>query len=45
MLVRAATAMGDQHQDIREHLPRDRDLGQLERDVAALPHHLGANLD
>jgi hypothetical protein len=36
---------GDEHQDILEHLPRSRDLGQLERDVAAMAHDLSADLD
>jgi hypothetical protein len=36
---------GDQRQDIGKHLPRHRDLGQLERDVAAVADHLGADLD
>ena len=36
---------GDEHQDFLEHLPRHRDLSQLEDDVAAVAHHLGADLD
>ena len=28
-----------------EHLSRHRDLGHLEHDVAAVAHHLGADLD
>jgi hypothetical protein len=28
-----------------EHLPRHRDLGQLENHVAAVAHDLGADLD
>ena len=36
---------GDQRQDVGEHLPRDRDLGHLERDVAPVADDLGADLD
>jgi hypothetical protein len=36
---------GDQRQDVGEHLLRDRDLGQLERDVAPVADNLGADLD
>jgi hypothetical protein len=36
---------GDQHQDFPEHLPRHRDLGHLERDVAAMADDLRADLD
>ena len=36
---------GDERQDVCEHLPRHRDLGHLERDVAAAAHHLGPDLD
>jgi hypothetical protein len=35
----------DQRQDFRKHLPRHRDLGQLEADVAAVADDLGADLD
>ena len=31
---------GDEHQDILEHLPRHRDVGQLEGDVAAVADDL-----
>ena len=36
---------GDQRQDVGEHLPRDRDLGHLERDVAPVADDLRADLD
>ena len=36
---------GDQHQDIGEHLPWRRDLGHLEREIAAVADDLGADLD
>jgi hypothetical protein len=36
---------GDQRQDFREHLPRYRDLGHLEGDVAPVADDLGADLD
>jgi hypothetical protein len=36
---------GDQHQDIGEHLPWRRDLGHLERELAAVADDLGADLD
>jgi len=32
---------GDQHQDLREHLQRPRDLGHLERHVTAMADDLG----
>ena len=36
---------GDQRQNFLEHLPRHRDLGHLECDVAAVAHDLGADLN
>jgi hypothetical protein len=36
---------GNQHQDFLEHSPWHGDLGQLERDIAAMAHHVGADLD
>jgi hypothetical protein len=42
---RAVPNNRDQHQDLGKHLPRHRDLGHLERDVAAMADHLGADLD
>jgi len=45
MLEPAASQPGDQHQDIGEHLPWHRDLGHLERDIAAVADDLGADLD
>jgi hypothetical protein len=36
---------GDQRQDFLEHLPRYRDLGQLEGDEAAVADHLRGDLD
>jgi hypothetical protein len=36
---------GDQRQDFLEHLPRDCDLGYLERDVAAMADDLSTDLD
>jgi len=36
---------GDQGQDFGEHLSRHRDLGQLDGHVAAVAHHLCADLD
>ena len=36
---------GDERQDFRKHLPRHRDLGHLERDVATVADDLGADLD
>jgi len=35
----------DEAEDFLEQFPRHRHLGQLERDVAAMADHLGANLD
>ncbi len=35
----------DQAQDIPEQAPRHRHLGQLERDVPAMTHDLGPDLD
>ena len=35
----------DEPQNLLEHLPWDGDLGHLEHDVAAVAHHLGADLD
>ena len=37
--------LGDQRQDFPEHLSRNRDLGRLERDVAAVADDLGTDLD
>ena len=45
MLEPAASQPGDQHQDIGEHLPWHRDLGHLEREIAAVAGDLGADLD
>jgi hypothetical protein len=45
MLARAVRATGDQREDFLEHLPRYRDLGPLERDVAAVADNLHADLD
>ena len=49
MLVLAVVGRGaqpaNQRQDFRKHLPRHRDLGQLEGDVAAVADDLGADLD
>jgi hypothetical protein len=36
---------GDQRQDVGEHLPRHRDLGHLEGDVAAMADDLRTDLD
>ena len=44
MLVLAARAAGNQRQDISEHLSRHRDLGHLERNVAAVADDLRADL-
>ncbi len=35
----------DQAQDVGEHASRDRELGELERDIAAVAHVLRSNLD
>jgi hypothetical protein len=35
----------DNSQNLLDHLPWDCDLGHLEHDVAAVAHHLGADLD
>ena len=35
----------DEPQNLLEHLPCDGDLGHLEDDVAAVAHHLRADLD
>jgi hypothetical protein len=35
----------DQAQYFSEQVPRHHYLGQLERDVPTVPHHLGADLD
>ena len=35
----------DQAQDVGEHASRDRDLGDLERDIATVADDLGADLD
>jgi hypothetical protein len=45
MLERRRPQPGDEHQDLREHLPRHHDLGQLEGDVAAVADDLDADLD
>ena len=45
MLEPAASQPGDQHQDIGEHLPWHRDLGHLEREIAAVAGALGGDLD
>ena len=36
---------GNKHQDVSEHQPRYRDLGHLERNVAAVADDLRADLD
>src|SRR5208282_3428647 len=36
---------GDEPQNVREHAPRHRDFGQLERDVTAMTDNFGADLD
>jgi hypothetical protein len=36
---------GDEHQNFLEHRPRYPDLRELERDVAAMAHHLDAGYD
>ena len=41
----AAAAVRDKLQNLLDHLPWDCDLGHLEHDVAAVAHHLGADLD
>src|SRR6516164_1279494 len=41
----AAAAVRDKLQNLLDHLPWDCDLGHLEHDVAAVAHHLRANLD
>jgi hypothetical protein len=35
----------NQPQNLPEQLSWDRDLGHLESDIAAVAHHLGADLD
>jgi hypothetical protein len=35
----------DEPQNLQEHLPRDRDLGHLEGDMAPVARDLGADLD
>jgi len=35
----------NQAQDFPEQFPRHRNLGQLERDIAAMADHLGSDLD
>src|SRR6516165_11478354 len=35
----------DQSQNLLDHLPWDCDLGHLEDNIAAVAHHLGADLD
>jgi hypothetical protein len=37
--------LGDQPQDVVEHLSRHRDPGHLEHDVTAVANHLGTDLD
>jgi hypothetical protein len=44
-LVVAAAVLRDEPQNLLEHLPCDGDLGHLEDDVAAVAHHLRADLD
>jgi hypothetical protein len=42
MPAQAVPAAGNQRQDSSEQLPRHRDFGHLERDVAAAADDLGA---
>ncbi len=42
---RSRTQPIDEAEDFPKQLPRHRNLGQLESDIAAVAHDLGANLD
>ncbi len=43
--ARRRSQFGDQPQDVGEEVSRDRDLGHLERDIAAVADDLRADLD
>ena len=44
-LTLALVVLRDQPQNLLEHLPCDGDLGHLEDNIAAVAHHLRADLD